>query len=295
MAEKSPQAFRTIREVAEWLDIEAHVLRFWESKFTQIKPVKRAGGRRYYRPADMKLIGGIKVLLHDQGLTIRGAQKKLADDGVTAIADLSPPLDDSPRLDDELEDEAAESANICAEEDPASDDVAASQAGFFDIEALAKGTAAAEAEAEAQADAPDQPGTDAPEPAKAEATDADPAEAAPEPDPPETEDAVAEPEPTAETGQSPPAAPAEEPPAAAPTQEDTPEAPEAPAPEDTPETEPDSGPGAQAPPPPTPLSELRALLHEAVPLSDAQRLQLAPMIERLEALETRLRSHHPGE
>ncbi|WP_370270043.1 MerR family transcriptional regulator, partial [Nioella sp.] len=75
MADKKPQAFRTIREVADWLGVEAHVLRFWESKFSQIKPVKRAGGRRYYRPADMALIGGIKVLLHDQGLTIRGVQK----------------------------------------------------------------------------------------------------------------------------------------------------------------------------------------------------------------------------
>ncbi|MBO6604448.1 MAG: MerR family transcriptional regulator, partial [Roseicyclus sp.] len=74
---KSPQAFRTIREVAEWLDVAAHVLRFWESKFPQIKPVKRAGGRRYYRPADMALVGGIKVLLHEQGLTIRGVKKMI--------------------------------------------------------------------------------------------------------------------------------------------------------------------------------------------------------------------------
>jgi DNA-binding transcriptional MerR regulator len=57
---KSAAAFRTIREVAEWLDTETHVLRFWESKFSQIKPVKRAGGRRYYRPKDMLIIGGIK-------------------------------------------------------------------------------------------------------------------------------------------------------------------------------------------------------------------------------------------
>ena len=74
---KSPDAFRTISEVAEWLDVPTHVLRFWESRFSQIKPVKRAGGRRYYRPNDMKLIGGIKTLLHDDGLTIRGAQKLL--------------------------------------------------------------------------------------------------------------------------------------------------------------------------------------------------------------------------
>ncbi len=90
---KSSQAFRTIREVADWLDVAAHVLRFWESKFPQIKPVKRAGGRRYYRPADMELVGGIKVLLHDRGLTIRGVQKMIREEGVAAVAALSPPID----------------------------------------------------------------------------------------------------------------------------------------------------------------------------------------------------------
>jgi len=90
---KSAQAFRTIREVADWLDVAAHVLRFWESKFNQIKPVKRAGGRRYYRPADMALVGGIKVLLHDRGMTIRGVQKMISDEGVEAVSALSPPID----------------------------------------------------------------------------------------------------------------------------------------------------------------------------------------------------------
>ncbi|MEJ6391698.1 MerR family transcriptional regulator [Gymnodinialimonas sp. 2305UL16-5] len=90
---KSAQAFRTIREVADWLDVAAHVLRFWESKFSQIKPVKRAGGRRYYRPVDMELVGGIKVLLHDRGLTIRGVQKMISDEGVDAVMALSPPID----------------------------------------------------------------------------------------------------------------------------------------------------------------------------------------------------------
>ena len=75
---KSADAFRTISEVADWLDTPTHVLRFWESKFSQIKPVKRAGGRRYYRPQDMLLIGGIKKLLHHDGLTIKGAQKYCA-------------------------------------------------------------------------------------------------------------------------------------------------------------------------------------------------------------------------
>lgn len=90
---KSADAFRTISEVAEWLGVQTHVLRFWESKFTQIKPVKRAGGRRYYRPADMLLLGGIRKLLHDDGLTIKGVQKLLRQEGMAYVADLSPPLD----------------------------------------------------------------------------------------------------------------------------------------------------------------------------------------------------------
>ncbi|MEM9709491.1 MAG: MerR family transcriptional regulator [Pseudomonadota bacterium] len=91
--EKSPDAFRTISEVADWLDVPTHVLRFWESRFTQIKPVKRAGGRRYYRPNDMALIGGIKRLLHDDGMTIRGVQKLLREKGVKHVAALSQSLD----------------------------------------------------------------------------------------------------------------------------------------------------------------------------------------------------------
>lgn len=90
---KSADAFRTISEVADWLETPAHVLRFWESKFTQIKPVKRAGGRRYYRPADMLLVGGIKQLLHNDGLTIKGAQKILREQGVKHVAAMSPPID----------------------------------------------------------------------------------------------------------------------------------------------------------------------------------------------------------
>ncbi|MEL7258946.1 MAG: MerR family transcriptional regulator, partial [Pseudomonadota bacterium] len=92
---KSADAFRTISEVAEWLETPAHVLRFWESKFSQVKPVKRAGGRRYYRPADMKLLGGIKKLLHDDGMTIKGVQKLLREQGVAHVASLSMPLGDA--------------------------------------------------------------------------------------------------------------------------------------------------------------------------------------------------------
>lgn len=89
---KSPDAFRTISEVSEWLETPAHVLRFWESRFSQVKPVKRAGGRRYYRPSDMLLLGGIKRLLHEDGMTIRGAQKVLREQGVKHVSTLSQPL-----------------------------------------------------------------------------------------------------------------------------------------------------------------------------------------------------------
>lgn len=92
--QKSADAFRTISEVAEWLDTPTHVLRFWESKFSQIKPLKRAGGRRYYRPKDMQLIGGIKKLLHDDGMTIKGVQKLLKEQGVKHVISLSQPLED---------------------------------------------------------------------------------------------------------------------------------------------------------------------------------------------------------
>lgn len=89
---KSPDAFRTISEVADWLGVEAHVLRFWETKFAQVKPVKRAGGRRYYRPSDMALLGGIRRLLHDEGVTIRGVQKILREKGASHVSGLSPEL-----------------------------------------------------------------------------------------------------------------------------------------------------------------------------------------------------------
>ncbi|MGK7663679.1 MULTISPECIES: MerR family transcriptional regulator [unclassified Marinovum] len=94
MPSKSPDAFRTISEVADWLNTPAHVLRFWESKFSQVKPVKRAGGRRYYRPADMTLLGGIKKLLHDDGMTIKGVQKILREQGIKHVSAMSPPLEE---------------------------------------------------------------------------------------------------------------------------------------------------------------------------------------------------------
>ena len=92
---KAPDAFRTISEVSDWLETPAHVLRFWESKFSQIKPVKRAGGRRYYRPDDMRLLGGIKQLLHNDGLTIKGVQKILREQGIKHVVDMSPEVTDA--------------------------------------------------------------------------------------------------------------------------------------------------------------------------------------------------------
>ncbi len=86
MEEKSPDAFRTISEAAEELDVPQHVLRFWETRFTQIKPMKRAGGRRYYRPADVELLKGIRCLLYRDGYTIRGVQKILKEDGPNYVA-----------------------------------------------------------------------------------------------------------------------------------------------------------------------------------------------------------------
>lgn len=122
--DKSPDAFRTISEVADLLETPAHVLRFWESRFPQIKPVKRAGGRRYYRPSDVALLAGIKRLLHDEGITIRGVQKILRDQGARHVAGLSDDSAELPDLDKSLaatEDDFTDPALIAAlmaEEDP---------------------------------------------------------------------------------------------------------------------------------------------------------------------------------
>jgi len=85
---KSPEAFRTISEVAEMLDVPQHVLRFWESRFAHIKPIKRAGGRRFYRPEDVDLLRGIRMLLYHEGYTIKGVQKVLREKGVRYAAEV---------------------------------------------------------------------------------------------------------------------------------------------------------------------------------------------------------------
>lgn len=275
MADKSPQAFRTIREVADWLGVEAHALRFWESKFSQIKPVKRAGGRRYYRPSDMRLIGGIKILLHDQGLTIRGVQKLIREEGAAHVASLSPPLDED--LD------AAPDPIIEAMTD---DQNQAASGGFVDIETLA-----GEDPPPKQEVAPPAPETSPdPEPAPEPQAASEPAAAEPQPEPvahAETTDAEPEPEPaqarpipetvTTPESPSPSDAPSDAP---APAEPVTPRVAASAAP--GPDTHGDSEIRS------TPLSELRTLIHGAVPFSLDQRRQLAPMVARLESLAARL-------
>lgn len=88
MADKSADAYRTISEAGKEANLPAHVLRFWESKFTQLKPVKRAGNRRLYRPQDVALIKGLRRLLYEEGYTIKGAQKYLKDHGVAHVSAL---------------------------------------------------------------------------------------------------------------------------------------------------------------------------------------------------------------
>ena len=95
---KSPDAFRTISEVSDILDEEPHVLRFWETKFTQIRPVKRSGGRRYYRTGDVALLAGIRFLLRDRGMTIKGTQRLLREKGVRYVAGLAPDAPFDPDL-----------------------------------------------------------------------------------------------------------------------------------------------------------------------------------------------------
>lgn len=87
--DKAPDAFRTISEAAEELNVPQHVLRFWETRFAQIKPMKRAGGRRYYRPADVELLKGIRGLLYTEGYTIRGVQKILKEDGAAYVCGIA--------------------------------------------------------------------------------------------------------------------------------------------------------------------------------------------------------------
>jgi DNA-binding transcriptional MerR regulator len=114
---KNPEALKTISEVADELDLPQHVLRFWETRFSQIKPMKRGGGRRYYRPDDIDLLKGIKALLYDEGYTIRGVQRLLKEQGNRiaieigrggALSEAIMP-DDSP---DEIDQESNEAISV---------------------------------------------------------------------------------------------------------------------------------------------------------------------------------------
>ncbi len=93
---KSAAAFRTISEVASDLDVPQHVLRFWETKFTQVRPMKRGGGRRYYRPEDVELLRSIRALLYGDGYTIKGVQKLLREGGLKPVAADAPPAPATP-------------------------------------------------------------------------------------------------------------------------------------------------------------------------------------------------------
>ncbi len=118
--EKAPDAFRTISEVAEEISVPQHVLRFWESRFTQIKPLKRGGGRRYYRPDDVDLLRGVRHLLYGEGYTIRGVQRILREEGLSFVqgvwrAGAEPP---PPQIDEDREDAADEQASPRAGQEP---------------------------------------------------------------------------------------------------------------------------------------------------------------------------------
>jgi DNA-binding transcriptional MerR regulator len=116
--EKAPDAFRTISEVAQELDVPQHVLRFWESRFREIRPMKRGGGRRYYRPDDVGLLRGIRHLLYGEGYTIRGVQRLLREQGVRFVQNVWQPGAPQPsrRPAEDVADEAQEAADVDAGE-----------------------------------------------------------------------------------------------------------------------------------------------------------------------------------
>ncbi|MDR3420870.1 MAG: MerR family transcriptional regulator [Xanthobacteraceae bacterium] len=118
--EKAPDAFRTISEVAEEINVPQHVLRFWESRFVQIRPLKRGGGRRYYRPDDVDLLRGVRYLLYGEGYTIRGVQRILREEGLSFVQNVWRPGAEPPPPEPE-EAEAAEGddrATLAAHDEP---------------------------------------------------------------------------------------------------------------------------------------------------------------------------------
>jgi len=150
--EKAPDAFRTISEVADEIDVPQHVLRFWESRFPQIKPMKRGGGRRYYRPDDVDLLRGIRHLLYGEGYTIRGVQRILREHGAGFVQDVwrvgaepPPPETEEDRLESESTSREEQSVLAFADFDQ---EVRAAKPG-------ADKTASADAAPERRANAPD--------------------------------------------------------------------------------------------------------------------------------------------
>lgn len=109
---KSPEAYRTIGEAAEAVGVPQHVLRFWETRFSQVRPVKRAGNRRYYRPGDLALLKRIRQLLHDEGYSIRGVQRLLKEGGVKGLLP-----DDGPVAESAADGPAPQTAAASADEE----------------------------------------------------------------------------------------------------------------------------------------------------------------------------------
>ena len=176
--DKGPDAFRTISEVADHLETPAHVLRFWESRFPQIRPVKRAGGRRYYRPADVALLTGIKRLLHDEGLTIRGVQKILREQGVRHVAGLSGDVvPDDADMDAEAALEAAMAANFGGIDEVS---VEPERAESATVVALESALRRSDLGASSPTTEPDQPSKTAQDVVVADLFARDPADAGPE-------------------------------------------------------------------------------------------------------------------
>jgi DNA-binding transcriptional MerR regulator len=128
--EKAPEAFRTISEVAEELDVPQHVLRFWESRFHEIRPMKRGGGRRYYRPQDVDLLRGVRHLLYGEGYTIRGVQRLLREQGHRFVQNVWQPGAPQPTSKEAPSDEKGGEAELARamrppsvmEEEPAHED-----------------------------------------------------------------------------------------------------------------------------------------------------------------------------
>ena len=122
--DKSPDAFRTISEVADHIDVPQHVLRFWETRFPQIKPLKRGGGRRYYRPDDIDLLRGIRHLLYGEGYTIKGVQRILKADGARFVQSIGRGEAPAPARSPSAHDDSPEEEDVAAQEAPGDDEEA---------------------------------------------------------------------------------------------------------------------------------------------------------------------------